>query len=91
MNKNLLLKIILLIEISIFAFFYILGPNSIKIVYNLNEQNNRLLSKIDKLNLEIENLELQMKLFNNNSFYKEKIARELLQMAHKKEEIYILT
>ncbi|UCD16066.1 MAG: septum formation initiator family protein [Candidatus Omnitrophota bacterium] len=87
LNKSRLLKIIiiLLVGFAIFMVFYF--PNYAKLK-KLKEANRQLLFEIDKLDVEIEDLEEKINRGEKDSFLLEKFVRNELGAA-KKEEIVI--
>lgn len=86
--KKIILRIFLISEIFIFGYFHIYGTHGWKVLQLYKKQNDDLLQKIHYFEKEISKLEDQLYDWETNSFYKEKIAREQLQMARDNEEIY---
>lgn len=88
--KKYFLQIFLYIEIIIFSFFYLFGSNGLKSLHDLENQNNSLTIENNLLKQEINELQSNITQWDNDPFYKEKIAREQLQMARPDEEIYLV-
>lgn len=88
--KRLILRLFLIFEIIIFTVIYYYGPHGLKVINDLNHDNRKLEKNIDLLKFEINNLEDEINKWEKEPFYKERIARELLQMAREDEEIYII-
>lgn len=86
--KKKFLRIFLLVEIIIFASVYFFGKNGYQLIKEINKKNLKIESEILKLKKEINDLELQINQWNKDPYYKEKIAREKLQMAKQSEELY---
>lgn len=87
--KKLTMRIIFVFEIAFFAFIYFRGSHGLVAIRTLQCQNNNLITDVDVLYQEIDTLEAELEEWNTNSFYKEKIAREQLQMICPNEELYI--
>ncbi|OGB83238.1 hypothetical protein A3F66_05350 [candidate division TM6 bacterium RIFCSPHIGHO2_12_FULL_32_22] len=89
LNK-LLLRFFFLFQITIFSYNFFWGKDGIFLL-NLFKQENMLLSKkIDSVNSEVANLNIDIEAWKTDPFLKEKMARENLQMAKSSDEIYIL-
>jgi cell division protein FtsB len=88
--KRIILRIFFGVEIIIFACLYICGPHSIQALMKLHNENDQLKMEIDQTQQELLELEQKIVQWNTYPLYKEKIAREQLQMACKGEEIYYL-
>jgi cell division protein FtsB len=84
-----LLKWLLVVEFTMFLSVYFFGPHGMQLLYSMEKENNVLENTIQKLNNEITELTTEIALFEQYDFYKEKIAREQLQMARKGETIYV--
>lgn len=86
--KKLFIKFIILTELFIFSFTFIFGKNGLLYLINLRQQNHIEEAKLELLKIEIKNLNQKINEWNNDEFYKEKIAREQLQLSKEKEQIY---
>jgi cell division protein FtsB len=87
--KRIILRIALGVEISIFALYYLFASQGILTIMSLGAEIKKIEQEIFELNQEVLGLEHQIVLQKTCPFYKEKIAREQLQMARVDEEIYI--
>jgi len=88
--KRTILRMFFVIEIFIFAGVYFFGGNGFQYLNRLKGENQELYGQILDLKNEIAGLEKGISDWNSNDFYKEKIAREKLQMARKGDQIYFL-
>ncbi len=77
------------IEIALFSLFYYFGAHGLKEVFALKKENRIIDEQIEKVKGEITHLESEILVWQTDSFYKEKLAREKLHMAKKDEEIYL--
>ena len=89
--RNVLLVGLLVVEIAIFGFVYLFGNHGINQLKIVQEENQSLLNEVNELKSEVKGLEKQFDEWKSDDFYKEKIARERLQMSRPNEHIYHLT
>lgn len=85
-----LLKLFLYIECLIFAFLYIAGTNGLQALKQLKRENRALSQDIKQVLQEVSTLQNEIADWHKYPYYKEKIAREQLQMMRKNEIIYLL-
>lgn len=79
------------IEIVLFIFFYIFGTHGVQALQHLKQENETLYYENEKIKKEILCLESLCNVDKEYLlFYKEKIARERLQMARPDDIIYYL-
>lgn len=90
MSKRTFLRLFFGIEIILFSASYFFGPNGIKTVNELYSDQEELIQEINSLKKEVLAIEHQIAVWLSDDFYKEKIAREQLQMARKDEQIYFV-
>ncbi len=76
-------------EIVIFFMIYCFGPKSIKTLYDIYQQKEKIEQEITILQKENKNLQ-DLIAYHTTEFAKEKIARELLLMKKPDEKIYLL-
>lgn len=89
--KQLLLRIFLLVEVIGFIALYFFSPYGLK-AHDKEQKKIRLLDKdLDKLTNDIIIIEKEIQEIKCHDFYKEKIAREELQMSYPNETIYYLS
>lgn len=89
-TKRHLLRIFFLIEIAIFIGIYVFSSQGLQTLHRMKHENKEVELRIADLQKEIKDLEAEVDEWQNNSFYKEKIAREQLQMAKKGDQVYFL-
>lgn len=89
-TKRHMLRIFFMFEIVVFAGIYFFSAQGLQVLQGMQKENELVYEKITYLNNEIAVLEEEVSEWENNSFYKEKIAREELQMAKKGDEVYFL-
>lgn len=89
-TKRYMLRIFFLLEIVIFIGIYFFSAQGLRVLQGMQKENEQVYEKISYLKDEIAVLESDVAEWENNSFYKEKIAREELQMAKEGDEVYFL-
>lgn len=75
-------------EIILVFTFFCFGSSGIKKIISLKRDNSSLHNEVQALENEVKSLEDVINQWNTYAFYKEKIAREQLQMARNDESIY---
>ena len=88
--KKIVLKVLLVCEMAGFGHIYFFGSNGIKSLQAQKKVVEDLKSDILVLDAEITQLEKEMYAWQTDDFYKEKIAREQLQMARKGDELFYI-
>lgn len=88
--KKMFIKILFFAEIIVYGHLYLFGSNSITTLQNQKDIVLTLKQEITQLQNNIIQLEQEIHTWNNNDFYKEKIAREQLQMARKDDELFYI-
>jgi cell division protein FtsB len=89
-SKSLISRIFLLGELVIFFSIYFFGTDGLPKLYELCDENSKLSEEIAALNKEVSCLESELLAWNTDAFYKEKVAREELQMACEGDEIFFI-
>ncbi len=89
--KRIALRLFLLGEVVLFGYIYLFGNNGLQALNQLKHETNMFEQTVTQLAGEVDALETEIIEWEQNDFYKEKIAREQLQMAHKNDEIYYLS
>ncbi len=86
-----LLKLFLLVECVLCALFYFLGDQGFPALLQLKKENQAIVEEIAALQREITQLSREIDDWHTYPYYKEKIAREQLQMMSKmkNETVYI--
>jgi len=88
--KKTILRFFFVIEITMFLGVYFFGGNGLQYLNRLKNENNVIKYKVLALENEINTLKKDIKDWNMNDFYKEKVAREQLQMAKHGDIIYFV-
>lgn len=88
MNKRQFLRIFFAAEISLFSWFYFYGANGVMAVKKIRHENEEIEKLLAVKRDEIQELEKQVYAWQTEPFYKEKVAREQLQLARENEQIY---
>ncbi len=89
LTRRLLLRVFFGIEVVIFSGFYFFGGQGIRGIRALHKHTALSILENKALEDEIKNLEDTVLAWQTNPFYKEKVAREQLQMARKGDIIYL--
>ena len=82
------LRVFFCIEIIIFFSAYLFGINGIQALMRLQEENLQLETELASMHEGVQELENEIYAWNSQPFYKEKIAREHLQMACTDDTVY---
>ena len=89
--KRRFLRIFLVLEVIVFAGFYVLGPHGLRAQRKLEHENTELKNETELLKQELHSLSNTIAQWHAHPFFKEKIAREQLQMARKGDQIYYVS
>jgi len=88
--KRTIVRLFFTVEVMVFVAVYLFGGNGLQYLHRLQDENMQLNDEIILLEQEIELIDQQIVSWQSDDFYKEKIAREKLQMARKDDEIYFV-
>ena len=88
--KRGMLSLVYCLQLCIFTWTYVYGSQGWCEIWQLQQENNKLSQLVTKAQLDIMNLERELVSWHDQSFYKEKIAREQLQMARKGDELFYI-
>ena len=88
--KKIVLRACIILELVIFLFYTIWGGHGLRAIFAIKQHNKDLESAIARLHVEIDDLQRTISDWQTYPFYREKYARERLQMAHKDDEIYLI-
>lgn len=83
-----IIKLFLSLEIVTISFFYLFGVQGLPTLYRLKQENLTIEKEIQGLKLEVAELEKTIQEWHHYPYYKEKIAREQLQMAQQGDSVY---
>ncbi|HJM69106.1 MAG TPA: septum formation initiator family protein [Candidatus Babeliales bacterium] len=89
LKKN-FLRFFLGIEVLVFGLTYFWGAHGLRALVNMNQSNIQLEIKLNRMQNEVGDLESQIEQWHIHPFYREKIAREKLQMAKNDDTIYFI-
>ena len=89
-SKKLFLRAFFVVEVFLFVLFYLFGAHGLRALRSHEEKNKQIQHEIQQLTSEIKQMREELAAWQSDSFYKEKYARERLQMARKNEEIYLM-
>ena len=88
--KRTLLRLFFGLEVCVFVGVYLFGPSGLQTIVRLKRENRQLDQEIEELQARVAVAEQKLAVWQSDDFYKEKIAREQLQMARKGDEIFYL-
>jgi len=83
-----LLKLFFAAEIGVFGYLYVYGSQGLKAVDTLKQQIKNVEQLIERAGKEVDELEEQNKNWQQHAYYKEKMAREQLQMARPDDQVF---
>lgn len=89
-SKSWISRIFLLSELLIFCSVYFFCVDGRPKIHKLCVENSILEEELKVLTNEIDEIENEKLAWNTDPFYKEKVAREQLQMARKDDEIFFI-
>ncbi|HZW61545.1 MAG TPA: septum formation initiator family protein [Candidatus Babeliales bacterium] len=89
--KYLFLRLALCVEIMVLAAIYFYGSYGVQTLAQLRTETAVVEQEVMHLQQEVAILEHELNAWNSNPFYKEKVAREQLQMAREGDTIYYLS
>jgi len=88
--KRTMLRVFFGMEIAIFIGVYLFGPSGFQTMIRLENENKKLDAEVSLLQKNMDEWERKIVVWQSDDFYKEKIAREQLQMARSGDEIFHL-
>ena len=88
--KRTMLRVFFAIEVCVFVGVYLFGPGGLQTMVRLENENKELDGQINELRTEVQSWEHKIALWQSDDFYKEKIAREQLQMARSGDQIFYM-
>lgn len=77
-------------ELFLLGIFYVWSPHGFQAITKLQREQQEVVTLIERLKKDIASLEHEIAEWESDSFYKEKIAREQLQMARRSDVVYYL-
>lgn len=88
--KRTMLRIFFVLEVFVFVGVYFLGPSGFQTMIRLERENQEIEKEINGLSDSVISWEQKILVWQSDDFYKEKIAREQLQMARSGDEVFYL-
>lgn len=88
--KKIIIRIFLISETILFSYLYFFGPHGITMLQDQHYVIHNLLGEITDGNHEIDDLKQQIYTWQTDEFFKEKVAREQLQMARKGDKLFYI-
>ena len=88
--KKIAMRSFLVLELMAFGYIYMYGKNGMASLHKQRMILFGLEEHVMQIKNEIEVLEKEIYVWQSDDFYKEKIAREQLQMARKGDELYYI-
>ncbi len=89
-HKRMVLRILFVFEIFIFTGVYCFGSQGMRVVFALCRENDQIEHHIADVQQTVALLENDVHVWQENPFFKEKLAREQLQMARDGELVYLV-
>ena len=89
--KRALLRCFFGFEIVLFIWTYIFGAHGLYALMQMKKSNQAYINALHTLRSENDEVQRSLDQWHSHPFYKEKRARELLQMARKHDEIFYLS
>ncbi|MFI5332661.1 MAG: septum formation initiator family protein [Candidatus Babeliales bacterium] len=78
------------IEVLVFAWLYFFGAQGLHTLWRMQHEHSTAEHTLVVMQKEVNSLEHELHAWQHHPFYKEKLAREQLQMARPGEQIYYL-
>lgn len=88
-KKQLITRVGFAAEVVVFCWVYFLGPQGMRTVWRMRMENELAQESIREFKKQVENLDQEVDRWQQSAFYKEKFAREQLQMARSGDVVYI--
>jgi len=88
--KKIFFRFALCMEMAAFGYMYLYGKNGLQLLQQQKKELELLQMQIVQLQKETDLLEADIYVWQTNDFYKEKIAREQLQMARKGDKLFYI-
>jgi len=88
--KKIVMRMFLMLEMVAFGYVYVCGKNGLQSLHKHKNSVIDLKKNIVQLDQEVALLEKEIHVWQSDDFYKEKIAREQLQMARKGDELFYI-
>lgn len=90
LQKKSIVRVFFGIEVILFIWMYVASSGGLPTVWAMQKENQQLAQSVCALQEEVEKLEQERQKWESIPFYKEKLAREQLQMARPDDEVYFV-
>lgn len=87
--KKIILRVFFIGEIALFLGFYFFGAHGLPQIREYKKQNAQLVGDISQLEKQVSNITRELEEWETYPFYKERFARQELQMGKPGEELYL--
>jgi len=88
MTKSILYKVALGLQVTLFAYVFVYGKKGWLVLETVKHEISGVTEQVQKQSQEVAQRTKEIEEWSGDSFYKEKIAREQLQMARTEDEIF---
>lgn len=88
--KRTMLRVFFAVEVCVFVGVYLFGPSGLQTMVRLERENSHLDDEICQIQADLDGWKDKIAVWQSDDFYKEKIAREQLQMARSGDEVFYL-
>ena len=88
--KKMAMRLFLVVEMFAFGYVYVCGKNGLQSLHKHKIAVTDLKKNIVQLDQEVALLENEIHVWQSDDFYKEKVAREQLQMARRGDELFYI-
>jgi cell division protein FtsB len=88
--KQVMVQLLLMVELCVFGYAYMYGNNGMGTLQARQKEVDTLRTTIEQLKKEVAAVESEILVWQTNDFYKERIAREQLQMARKDDQLFYI-
>jgi cell division protein FtsB len=89
--KRLVTRFLLSAQVIFFGWAYFFGTQGLVSLCRYEHENNEQATQNEHIRQRVASLNKELHAWHTHPFYKEKVAREQLQMAHEGDTIYYLT
>jgi len=88
--KKIVVRCILCVQMGVLVYLYFFEKNGLQMLSVQKKERVALEMQLKQLQKEIDALEEEIYVWQTDDFYKEKIAREQLQMARKGDKLFYI-
>lgn len=84
------MKLLFVFELGCFFQLYVYGKNGLQLLHKQESELRTVRSQVDQIKKSIEHISAEIDEWQRDDFYREKIAREQLQMARKGDKLFYI-